>query len=88
MFSCIIFNSNLLIIFHLLDLKNESILLKKKGMFTIEELPSLVPEDEARYHLFRSVEHLFRSVEHLLTINSIWRGRVGGTRILFPLLHI
>ena len=68
----IIFNSNLLIISHFLDLKNESILLKKKGMFTIEELPSLVPEDEARYHLFRSVEHLFRSDEHLLTINIIW----------------
>jgi hypothetical protein len=28
-------------------------MLKKKGVYTVEDLPSLVPSDAARYHLFR-----------------------------------
>jgi len=36
-----------------IDISNESILLKKTGVYELEDLASLVPEDEARYHLYR-----------------------------------
>jgi len=42
-----------------IDLANETILLKKKGVYAVEDLPSLVPEDGARYHLFR-FKHQFQ----------------------------
>jgi len=36
-----------------IDLENEIIVLKSKGTCDVSELPSKVPEDAARYHLFR-----------------------------------
>ena len=35
------------------DLENEIVILKSKGGCDISELPEKVPEDAARYHLFR-----------------------------------
>ena len=35
------------------DVSNENILLKKSGVYEVDDLEGLVPNDEARYHLFR-----------------------------------
>ena len=34
-------------------MSNENILLKKSGVYEVDDLEGLVPNDEARYHLFR-----------------------------------
>jgi len=42
-----------------IDISKEVILLKKTGIYSIKELPALVPLDGARYHLFR-YKHVFQ----------------------------
>jgi len=43
-----------------IDIPGEKILLKKKGVYNAEELTKLVPNDSARYHLFR-YKHVFKN---------------------------
>jgi len=42
-----------------IDIPGERILLKKQGVYNAEELTNLIPEDSARYHLFR-YKHVFQ----------------------------
>ena len=35
------------------DIEKETVLLTKKGVYTVDDLASLVPTEKARYHLFR-----------------------------------
>jgi len=50
-----------------IDISNETIRLEKKGAMSIEELPSLVPQDGARYHLFR-FQHIYAEVPTTSTV--------------------
>ena len=43
------------------DVSNENILLKKSGVYEVDDLEGLVPNDEARYHLFRYSVFFFSS---------------------------
>ena len=38
---------------HFLDLDSEKVNLTRSGMLSVEDLPSAVPSDAARYHVFR-----------------------------------
>jgi len=55
-----------------IDISNESIKLKDKGLYSVEELAGLIPDDCARYHLFR-FKHIYENepIESLVFIYSM-----------------